>query len=430
MRSILTRKRLFYGLFFVSFCSVFFIANKTLANTDTSQKNLVLIINDQTKHTDSQQMRDWFSIQTKLNIDTHYRSEIENAKLCPLEFNFCDFILSQKTRSSLKNYSVSILNKEAVQKYIETLDTEISKAPVDAKFTVDENKVSVFSISQDGWQIDTDASVSLIADALTNANQKETLTIELPVIQLKPAVSSSDAEHLGIVELIGEGSTNFAGSPKNRIYNFKRALEQFNGIMVAPNEEFSFVKLLGDVDGEHGYLPELVIKHDKTEPEFGGGICQVSSTVFRAAIYSGLKITARRNHAYPVSYYKPYGMDATIYVPKPDLRFINNTPGHILMQSSIEGTKLTFRFYGTSDGRKTEVDGPHILEHNPDGSMKTIFTQKVTGAQGETLIDDDFRSSYASPSKYPHPGQEPIFTEKPDDWSQSQWSVYKKAHNL
>jgi vancomycin resistance protein YoaR len=184
------------------------------------------------------------------------------------------------------------------------------------------------------------------------------------------------------------------------------------------------------VDGEHGYLPELVIKQNRTEPEFGGGICQVSSTVFRAAIYSGLKITARRNHAYPVKYYAPYGMDATIYIPKPDLKFVNNTPGHILMQASIEGTELIFRFYGTSDRRKVEVDGPHILESNPDGSMKTVFTQKVTDTEGETIIDDAFRSNYASPSKYPHPGQEPVLTEKPKDWSERQWKEYRKAHGL
>jgi vancomycin resistance protein YoaR len=433
---------LLYVFLLVSFLGTFLTLSETSADTTAQQTNtppsamvpapgISLVIGDQTEFVDEHQINAWLTIQIKLGIDTRYRSEIENTRLCPLDTTFCDFILSQKTRTSLRTQSVELPDKKAIGDYLNTLNTKFSKDPVDAKFTVTDNKISLFSLSQDGSRIDTDKSVPLIANALTQESSggKDVL-VELPLITLKPDHQSSDADSFGIVTLIGEGRTSFAGSPKNRIHNFTRALEQFNGIMIAPQEEFSFVKFLGDVDAEHGYLPELVIKENKTEPEFGGGICQVSTTVFRAAIYSGLKITARRNHAYPVSYYKPYGMDATVYIPRPDLRFINNTPGHILMQTAIEGSQLIFRFYGTSDGRTTEVDGPHILEHNPDGSMKTIFTQKVTDAQGNTIINDDFRSNYASPSKFPHPGQEPLFTQKPADWSQTQWSDYKKLHTI
>lgn len=206
------------------------------------------------------------------------------------------------------------------------------------------------------------------------------------------------------------------------------ATSRFQGKLLAPGEEFSFVDILGPVDGEHGYLPELVIKNNKTEAEFGGGICQVSTTVFRAAIYSGLEITARKNHAYPVQYYNPQGMDATIYIPRPDLRFVNNTSGHLLIQAEIEETKLKFKFYGTNDGRKVVIDGPHITERNSDGSMKTYFTQKVI-QNNKTIIDDIFRSSYDSPNKYPHPGDN-LHTEKPDNWSDREWKEYKEQHNL
>lgn len=394
-------------------------------------ETVVLTVGNDMKETlDRMQISDWFSIRTHIRFDTRYRSEIENTALCPTDAEFCGFALSQRTRVSLRNRSVLTPNEDVIRKYLETIDAKVSKDPVDAKFTVTDGKISVFSLSENGRRLDIQKSAERIVTALSDTGRETTKTIPLSLTVTDPGIRSSDAQNFGIVDLIGEGRTNFAGSPKNRIHNFKRAMERFNGLMIAPQEEFSFVKFLGDVDGEHGYLPELVIKHNKTEPEFGGGICQVSSTVFRAAIYSGLKITMRRNHAYPVKYYTPYGMDATIYVPKPDLRFTNNTPGHILMQASIEGTDLIFRFYGTSDGRKTEVDGPHILERNPDGSMKTVFTQKVTDTQGNIVIADDFRSNYASPSKFPHPGQEPIFTEKPNDWSQKQWDEYKRAHNL
>ena len=162
----------------------------------------------------------------------------------------------------------------------------------------------------------------------------------------------------------------------------------------------------------------LVIKNNVTTPEFGGGICQVSTTVFRAAIFSGLKITARKNHAYPVHYYNPQGFDATVYIPRPDLKFINNTPGYILIQAHIdlEKKELTFDFYGTDDGRKTEVDGPHIISRGANGAMKTIFTQKVFDKNGSLFINDSFKSNYASPNKYPHPGQKTTFTKKPKNF--------------
>ena len=114
---------------------------------------------------------------------------------------------------------------------------------------------------------------------------QETKEIELPYTTTEPKIKSSRASSLGINTLIGEGVSNFRGSPKNRIFNINVATEKFNGVLISPGEEFSFVKTLGEVDGEHGYAPELVIKKDKTEPEFGGGICQVSTTAFRAATF-------------------------------------------------------------------------------------------------------------------------------------------------
>ena len=392
-------------------------------------QEIQLKINDVSTTLSSTTLSSWFSIQSRLTFHPNTTTEIENIRLCPLSDGFCDFALSRHIRQTIKREITPLFDEESIRKTLGQIDSTVGKDAIDAKFSVDENgRVTTFSEGQEGLHIDADKSVHVITEALRNQSGEKSLSITLPTISIKPNVQSTDASKLGVTELIGEGRSNFAGSPKNRIHNFTHALEQFNGFLIAPKEEFSFVKILGPVDGEHGYLPELVIKQNKTEPEFGGGICQASSTVFRAAIYSGLQITARRNHAYPVRYYTPYGMDATVYIPKPDLRFINNTPGHILIQTSIEGKEVVVRFYGTKDGRTVEVDGPHILESNPDGSMKTVFTQKVTDTQGNVIINDGFKSNYASPNKYPHPGQEPVFTEKPDDWSKKQWEEYKKIH--
>ncbi|TSD00769.1 MAG: VanW family protein [Parcubacteria group bacterium Athens0714_25] len=320
------------------------------------------------------------------------------------------------------------IDQEKIESFLATLAQKTDKNPINAKLKIEDGEVATLESSKNGLKLDIPKSIQILSAKLSEKNIPA--VISLPSIKVEPKIREDGISKLGINKLIGEGKSNFRGSPTNRIHNIKVATNQFDGIIIAPEEEFSFVKLLGEVDGEHGYLPELVIKNDRTEPEFGGGICQVSTTAFRAAIYSGLEITARRNHAYPVSYYNPQGMDSTIYIPRPDLRFINNTPGNILIQTRIEGTELTFQFYGTDDKRIVEVDGPHITEKNPDGSMKTYFTQKVIAEKGEIILDEIFRSSYDSPDKYPHPGQETKITKKPDDWSKKQWDEYKKTNGL
>ncbi|MCX6741316.1 MAG: VanW family protein, partial [Candidatus Parcubacteria bacterium] len=171
-----------------------------------------------------------------------------------------------------------------------------------------------------------------------------------------------------------EGTSNFAGSPVNRRHNIAVGAKILNGLLIKPSEEFSLVKALGTIDDKAGFLPELVIKGDRTVPEFGGGLCQIGTTTFRVALYSGLPITARTPHSYRVVYYEPAGMDATIYNPQPDLRFINDTGANILFETKIDGNILTFDFYGTSDGRKTDITQPILSNITPPGSPLEIKT--------------------------------------------------------
>jgi vancomycin resistance protein YoaR len=359
----------------------------------------------------------WFSIGTELVPVSSTRSEMENISFCDTPV-LCIWNLSRRSRETAAVRTTSETNPDAIRSYAVVLSSKAVHEPKNAKFGMAEDgSIITVEKSENGIAIDEPTIVAAIEESIRAGSG----TTFIPVQTRKPEISSDSLESLGIRELVAEGKTNFAGSPKNRIHNIRRALEQFEGLIIRPEEEFSFVKYLGEVDGAHGYLPELVIKYNKTEPEFGGGICQVSSTIFRAAINAGLKITARKNHAYPVRYYKPYGMDATIYIPNPDLRFTNNTRNAILVLSSIENSTLTFRFYGTKDGRQVEIDGPHILESNPDGSMKTTFSQKVVDASGNTVIDDAFPSSYKSPDLYPH---FEILSEKPKEWTKKQWSEY------
>ncbi|MDX9893712.1 MAG: VanW family protein [Patescibacteria group bacterium] len=272
------------------------------------------------------------------------------------------------------------LNKEKVLAFLQPIAELINVQAQDAKFSLNGDRVNEFQASRDGVKLDLEASYEKINQQLMGGDAAE---IEL-VTEVDPAkVSTADVNDLGIKELIGRGTSNFAGSPKNRRHNIATGAGSLNGILIEPDEEFSLLDALGEIDGEHGYLQELVIKGDRTIPEYGGGLCQIGTTAFRAALRSGLPITQRRNHSYRVVYYEPAGMDATIYDPFPDLKFLNDTGHHILFVARIEGDDLIFDFYGTSDGRKVTIapDPPSIYDVTRPGEPRYIETEEL--APGE-----------------------------------------------
>lgn len=374
------------------------------------------------------QIHEWIQEKEILAYNPGYKSEAENINFCQYKKSVpCALTFSLKKRYRIRKISEATVNIEMLSKFLDDLSHTTDKDPENAKLQVENNKVSVFTLSKNGIKLNQEKSLQIILDYFKNNSDNN--EIELAYDEIKPEITTDSIDNLGIKSLIGEGTSSFAGSPKNRIHNINIGAQKFNGVLIKPGEKFSFIQTLGPVDESTGYLPELVIKTDQTVPEFGGGMCQVSTTAFRAAVYSGLKIAARSPHAYPVRYYNPQGMDATVYIPNPDLKFINNTPGYILIQTKIEGTTLIFDFFGADDGRKINIIGPKITESNPDGSMKATFTQEVLDKDGNQIINDVFNSAYDSPSKYPHPGEE-IFKEKPKDWTQGEWRAYKKLHNL
>lgn len=398
----------------------------TAAKKTPDEAKLTITINDYKEDVSPEIYANWSSRKASLNFDLNYQAEIENPNFCQVkDYLFCQFLFSQKSKSHFKKNNLIVFNQEAAKKFLEDLARRTNSEPIDAKFGVVNGNAVNFTPEKNGSALNVEKSLPLLqafVEKTNTVNSNENLS--LPYDEKVPAVTAGEINNMGIKTLIGKGVSNFKGSTVNRIRNIKVASSRFDGVLIKPGEEFSFVKTLGDVDEKNGYFPELVIKNGSTEPEFGGGVCQVSTTAFRAAINSGLKITARRNHAYPVSYYDPQGMDSTVYVPQPDLRFKNNTPAYILIQVSIVGTEITFNFYGTDDGRKTTVEGPIILEKKPDGALKTTFTQLVADKNGNEIIKDVFNSSYASPYKYPHPGG-PVLSVKPSNWSEEEWKAYQ-----
>lgn len=321
------------------------------------------------------------------------------------------------------------LDNNRMSKHLETYASSVAVEPKNAIFEMDEEtgKVAEFSPGVNGEAIDVKESIQILRNTFMSENaDKEDEIIELPLAVQKPEITTAESNEYGIKDLLAVGESNFRGSPAKRRHNIATGAESLHGILIPPEEEFSLVKALGDIDAENGYLQELVIKENETKPEYGGGLCQIGTTTFRTVMNAGLPITERRNHSYRVSYYERDGdgnyigpgKDATIYDPWPDFKFMNDTPAHILIQTEIDGNKLSFYFWGTDDGRTAEqgevsvwnVEDPppkkevfttdlepgtwRCTEH-PHPSASTVFTYTVTYPDGEVKEEDIY--SYYKP---------------------------------
>ena len=309
-------------------------------------------------------------------------------------------IPSETVRSWLEPYVRSYsgnedvrISSERIGEYLISIAPLVNIQPVNAKFILVDGKAEEFIQSEYGRSLDIDASKKLIIDAIINGEKE----INLPVELIEPAITLERVNELGITTLIGRGESDFKGSPSSRIHNIKVGSARYNGTILKPGEEFSFNSILGEVDEQNGYQPELVIKRGKLIYEYGGGLCQVSTTLFRSAIMAGLPILERKPHSFPVRYYDPQGFDATIYPGVVDLKFKNDTSNHILIQSRVEGTKLIFDIYGPDDSRKVALDGPYQHDQKANGSMKAHFIRKITFADGSTK-EERFDSTYGAPA--------------------------------
>lgn len=284
----------------------------------------------------------------------------------------------------------------------------IYRPAINGSLSFQNGMIQEVSPAQSEITTDVDGATEKIAQALKKAEY----FINIPFNENPAPLSLQNVKKLGIDTLLATGTSDFTGSPTNRRHNISVGSSKFNGVVIPKDEEFSFLTTLGPVDKSTGYLPELVIKEDKTIPEYGGGICQVSTTCFRAAVNAGLRATERQNHAYSVQYYSPQGTDATVYIPRPDLKFLNDTPAPVLIQTKIVGNILTFEFFGKSDGRYVNLEGPTVTDKKSDGSTKASWIQRVYDKGGNLMFTKNFLSKYDSPSKYPHPGDEKPPTEK------------------
>ena len=300
------------------------------------------------------------------------------------------------------------VSKAKLAELLSDLATQIKLSPQEPKFKIDGDRVIEFTGGQEGRQLVLEETWQNWEDVIIRNRLSD---LALVVSTLSPKQKISDLNNLGIQELLGVGKSNFAGSPQNRRHNIKIGAESVNGTLIPPGGEFSLIKTLGEIDAQSGYLPELVIKGNKTIPEYGGGLCQIGTTAFRATLNSGLPITARRNHSYAVSYYNNEkglpGTDATIYDPAPDYKFKNDTGHYVLIAARIEGNEAIFEFWGTRDGRAVEQSDIRVWDRVKPNPTKFIETLDLK--PGETKCTesphDGIKAAFDYKITYPD-GQE------------------------
>ena len=272
------------------------------------------------------------------------------------------------------------LDKAQLQRWVARLSAEIDRPARDARLRWDSGakRVALVEPSQSGLNLDVFATTNKLRDAaMAAASAAEPTTterrVQAVVAEKAPRVDASQLDNLGIRELIWEETSLFQGSEPGRVKNITLAASKFDGVVIPPDSVFSFNDIVGEISAATGYDETLIIVDNQTQRGAGGGVCQVSTTIFRAAFWSGLPIVERWAHAYRVSYYeqgnKPLGLEATIFTPSVDLKFKNDTGKAILVQTSVNpaNSSLTVRFYGTKPDRQVALEGPTISNRQPPG---------------------------------------------------------------
>lgn len=306
------------------------------------------------------------------------------------------------------------------------LAKEVDRPPQDALFSYDPETLQVteFSPPRMGLGLNVDQFTEELKKKVAQLESGDISEVELAltVQETAPEKSLADTNTLGIKERIGFGESQYAHSIPNRVHNVALTSNKMNNFIIKPGEEFSFNKALGEVSARTGFKSAYVIVNGRTELGDGGGVCQVSTTLFRSVLDAGLKVTKRRPHSYRVSYYeqnaKP-GIDATVYSGDVDLRFVNDTGHHILIHNQADSEKLymTVEIYGTSDGRVTEIVEHKVWDQRPappplyiddpslapgktrqidfaTSGVKASFKNIIKDKDGNLIREDEYYSNY------------------------------------
>ncbi len=295
------------------------------------------------------------------------------------------------------------------------LERRVDRPAKDASFAVDGGKISVVPAAS-GLTMDVPRSVSaVLAAAERPSNRVATLSFSVQ----QPARSTAAARAMGITGTVGSYETEYGGDP-NRIHNVQLVAHLVDNKLIAPGSTFSFNGTTGERSAQKGFLEAPVIVNGELQTGLGGGVCQVSTTVFNAAYEAGLRITDRTNHSLYISHY-PLGRDATVNYPDTDLKFVNDTGHWLLLRTWVGPSSLTVALYGTPQHRRIETTSTPLVVVAPPPVTKTVdatlkpgevvvddpgtpaqstsVERKVYAASGKLLSDETWYSSYRSTPK-------------------------------
>ena len=319
------------------------------------------------------------------------------------------------------------------------LAKRVGHGPVDAGFAVAGNSVRVVP-AKPGVGIDAPATGAAILAAATTPGER---LARLAVTTAAPKRSTEDAKAMGVTGLVGTYTTLYGGEP-NRLHNVRLVAQLVDDHLIAPGATFSFNAATGERTAEKGFLEAPVIINGELQTGLGGGVCQVSTTVFNAAFEAGLPIETRTNHALYISHY-PLGRDATVNYPDTDLRFRNDTDKWLLLRTFVGSSALTVSLYGAPQHRRVETEtaplrvvaqppvqrtedptlpvGKTVVDEYGEPARATSVHRTVYAPDGKLLYDTTWYSSYVSEpklvrvgTKKPKPEKEPPpKTEAPRD---------------
>jgi vancomycin resistance protein YoaR len=303
----------------------------------------------------------------------------------------------------------------AADRYFARLEQQVDRAPKDAGFAVVNGNITVVP-AETGLQLDVPrAAAAVLAAAARPANR----VTRLPLAVAQPKRSTTAAQAMGITGVVGRYETIYGGDP-NRIHNVQLVAHLVDNKLIPPGATFSFNGTTGERSASKGFLEAPVIVNGELQTGLGGGVCQVSTTVFNAAYEAGLPITARTNHALYISHY-PLGRDATVNYPDIDLKFVNNTDHWLLLRTVVGSSSLSVTLYGTPVHRRVEsiaqplrylaappvqktVDatlkpGQVVVDDAGVPAQSTSVERKVYSTDGKLLSDATWYSSYRAEPK-------------------------------
>jgi vancomycin resistance protein YoaR len=267
----------------------------------------------------------------------------------------------------------------AAAHWLQRLARRVDRPAADATFAVDGRHVRVVP-AKPGLRLDPAGTRAALLRAALRPRAR---VARVAVVTARAKLSTARAQAMRIRGLVSSYTTIYGGIP-NRIHNVQLVAHLVDDKLIAPGATFSFNKTTGERNAAKGFLEAPVIVNGELTTGLGGGVCQVSTTVFNAAFDAGLKITERTNHALYISHY-PQGRDATVDYPDVDLKFVNDTGNWLLLRTFVGSYSLTVSLYGTPTGRKVQSSTTPLVAH---GSAPVVRTVDASLRPGETVVDD------------------------------------------